>query len=208
MATIVLVGAAVIDGTGKEPLKDSVVVLSGDKIAEIGHREKVDFDPREAHILDLTGKTVVPGLIDMHVHLGAPEVSPQSGASASETLAALTAAKRARLALLGGVTTVRDCGSMHLTNIKLRNLIESDFLPGPRICACGDVVVMTGGHGYAMGVEVDSPDEVRKLCRRNLKAGAGCFKLMANGLSVSAPELTAGEMEAAVEVAHDAGNSR
>ena len=89
--------------------------------------------------------------------------------------------------------------------VTLRNLIDQGFIPGPRIAACGNVVAMTGGHGHIMGVEVDSPDEARKLARQNLKAGADCLKLMANGLSVNSPELTAEEMKAAVDVAHDAG---
>ena len=205
MNTRVLVGATLIDGTGREPLSNATVVLVDNKIAQVGRGEAVAYDREQAEVVDLTGKTVVPGLIDMHVHLGSPEGNPAEMASASETLAALTGAQRARQALLRGVTTVRDCGSLHLTNVKLRNLIASGFIPGPRICACGDVIVMTGGHGHRMGVEVDSPDEVRKLARRNLKAGAECLKLMANGLSVNSPELSAPEMRAAVEVAHDAG---
>ncbi len=205
MTTRVLVGATLIDGTGRAPVPNAAVVINHNKIAQVGERHTVSYDPQQAEVIDLTGKTIVPGLIDMHVHLGSPEVSPAERGSVTETLVALTGARRCRAALLAGVTTVRDCGSPYLTNIKLRNLVNQGFIPGPRIAACGNVVAMTGGHGHLMGVEVDGPDEARKLARQNLKAGADWLKLMANGNTVNSPELTAEEMKAAVDVAHDAG---
>lgn len=211
MATRVLIGGTLIDGTGKDPLSDVTVVISDQKIQQVGHSAEVKYDRSAAEIIDLSGKTLVPGLIDMHVHLGAPppglsvDEPVLSGSVPSETLAALAGAQNAKAALLGGVTTVRDLGSTFLVNIKLRDLIQAGFIPGPRIVACGSMISMTGGHGGNFALEVDSPDETRKAARQMIKAGADVVKLAASGLTLNSPELTAAEMRAAVEVAHDAG---
>jgi len=211
MATRVLLGGTLIDGTGKDPLPDAAVVICDHKIEQVGHSAQVKYDRSPAEIVDLAGKTLVPGLIDMHVHLSSvprglqPGKPTLIGDAPSETLVALAGAQNARAALLGGVTTVRDLGSPFLTNIKLRDLVQAGFIPGPRIVACGSMISMTGGHGGDFALEVDSPDEARKAARQMIKAGADVVKLAASGLTLNSPELTAAEMRAAVEAAHDAG---
>ena len=206
MTTQILQGATLIDGTGKPPRRDAAVLIVDREIRQVGERCTLNYDPSQTETIDLSGKTLVPGLVDMHVHLGLPAgyTPGQKHALPSETLAALTGARRAREALLAGVTTVRDLGSLFLTNIKLRELVVQGFIPGPRIVACGHLICMTGGHGSELGIEVDSPSEARKAARRTLAMGADCLKLTANGLTLDSPELTTEEMKAAVAAAHAA----
>jgi len=211
MVTRVLVGGTLIDGTGRHPVPNATVVISGHRIQRVGSGAQVKYDRSPAEVIDLSGKALVPGLIDMHVHLGLPprrrlwDRPGLSGGLPSETLVALAGAQKARDALLAGVTTVRDLGSFFLTNIKLRDLVQAGFIPGPRIVACGPMISMTGGHGGDFALQVDSPGEARKAARQMIKDGADCLKLAANGLTLDSPELTAAEMRAAVEAAHDAG---
>jgi imidazolonepropionase-like amidohydrolase len=205
MKTRVLTGGTLIDGTGKAPLPNATIVLHGAKIRDVNQASSTGYDPQQVDLIDLSGKTILPGLIDAHVHMCVLQREPDDeNDDLNETAAAVGAVYNARAALLNGVTTVRDVGSAFCTNIKIRDLIHKGHMPGPRIAACGRPLSMTGGHGEGMSLEVDSPDQARKAVRQMRKAGADFIKLMANGLSVNSPELTAAEMRAAVEAAHDA----
>jgi imidazolonepropionase-like amidohydrolase len=211
MKTKFLMGGILIDGYGGPPLADAAVVIEGERIVQVGRLAEVDFDRTDDEVLDLSGKTILPGLIDMHVHLAHVPVAQSTGQAGydglmpTETLIALTARERAMAALLGGLTSVRDLGAGYLVSLKIRDLIEAGLLAGPRICAAGPIISMTGGHAGELGVEVDSPDEARKVARQLIKNGVDCLKLAANGLGMDEPELTQAEMAAAVEVAHNAG---
>jgi imidazolonepropionase-like amidohydrolase len=200
-----LTGCTVIDGTGAAALTGASILIDGARIVQVGLSTRVSGPP-DAKVVRLDGKTVIPGIIDVHVHMCGLSVRRGDEAlAASETACTVGALENARKALLNGVTTMRDVGGPFMTNVKVRNLIEKGYAIGPRLSACGHPLAMTGGHGVGMSLEVDSPDEARKAARRMRKEGADCIKLMANGLSMEAPELSAEEMRAAVEVAHDHG---
>jgi imidazolonepropionase-like amidohydrolase len=209
--TKVLAGGTLIDGRGGPPLTDAAVVIEDHQIRQVGKLAEIDLDRSEAEVWDLPGKTVLPGLIDLHVHLAHVPVAQTTGQPGydgtipTETLVALTARERARASLLGGVTTVRDMGAPYLVSLKIRELIDAGSLVGPRVCAAGPIISMTGGHAGELGVQVDSPDEARKVARQLIKDGVDCLKLAANGLGMDEPELTVPEMAAVVEVAHNAG---
>jgi imidazolonepropionase-like amidohydrolase len=211
MGTKVLSCGTLIDGTGHGPLREALLVINGDRIQQVGAAVDLDVERFKGEFLDLSGKTVLPGFIDMHVHLAHVPMAESvgqpgyDGLMPTETLVALMAKKRAGAALLAGVTTVRDMGAAYLVNLKIRDLIESAFVPGPRVCAAGPIISMTGGHAGELGVEVDGPDEARRTARQLIKRGVDCLKLAANGLGMDEPELTESEMAAAVEVAHNAG---
>ncbi|HJX39782.1 MAG TPA: amidohydrolase family protein [Anaerolineae bacterium] len=211
MGTKVLAGGTLIDGSGSAPVSEAAVVIEGERIIWVGRLAEVDFDPSQAEVLDLSGKAVLPGLIDMHVHLAHVPAAQSTGQPGydgllpTETLIALTARERARAALLAGLTSVRDMGAAYLVSLKVRDLIEAGLLAGPRICAAGPIISMTGGHAGELGLEVDSSDEARKVARQLIKKGVDCLKLAANGLGMDEPELTEAEMTAAVEAAHNAG---
>ena len=120
-------------------------------------------------------------------------------------------ARNAYLTLLAGVTTVRDMGAQNCLNIYLRDAVNARVVPGPRICACGSLVCMTGGHGWPFGLEADGEAEVRKAVREQLKAGADVVKLMATGgvmtlgVEPGALQFTYRELRAGAEEAHKAG---
>jgi imidazolonepropionase-like amidohydrolase len=175
----VLRNARLVDGTGAGPRPGVDVVLESGKIASVGG----PHPGGEAEVIDLQGRTLMPGLIDCHVHLtfsGEPQEVERAATVPVPDLA-WTAAVAARETLDGGITTVRDVGARAGVAIRLREAIAAGRLPGPRMRAAGAIICMTGGHGWFIGREADGPDEVRRAVREQLKAGADCLKFTATG---------------------------
>ena len=171
MATVFR-GARMIDGKG-DGLEQCFVVTEGDRIVKVGKghgpgRGKGD------RVIDLDGRTLLPGMIDCHVHffLDASADPERSLQNDSDALVVLKAAKNAHLTLLSGVTAVRDLGARNRLSITLRNAVHMGIALGPRVLASGQLICMTGGHGWAFGQEVDGPDGVRRAVREQIKAGA------------------------------------
>jgi len=201
-----------IDGSGREPVENAVVVLEGDKIKAVGRAGEVDTAGAAA-IIDLTGKTLLPGLIDCHVHICMDPVADPFAALVgdSDATTAFKAARNALRTLKGGVTTIRDMGGKNHIDLDLRDAINRGIVQGPRILASGRLITMTGGHGWMIGREVDGPDEARKGAREEIKAGVDVIKIMATGgvmtpgVEPGSPQLTEEEMRAAIEEAKKAG---
>lgn len=191
-------------------LRDAWVRVEEGRIVEVSGAE-----PRTApgaERLDAPGATLLPGLIDVHVHFslgGRPDWLEE--VKEPYALACWRAAQYAHQTLLAGFTTVRTLGGRDGLDIALRDAQAAGLLKGPRISAVNQVVCMTGGHGHWMGREADGPDEVRKAVREQIKAGADCVKLMATGgvmtpgVEPGAQQLTEEELRAGVEEAHKAG---
>ena len=209
-----LTGGRLIDGTGDTPIEDAVVVIEGDLISSVG-KMCAHTVASGAEVIDVSGKTVMPGLINCHTHLcldgSLDPVAAWQQRSLTENV--LTAAKHAEATLRAGVTTVRDLGGWSGVDLELKKAINDHVVPGPRMLASGKVLCMTGGHGHFMGREVDGPDQARKGAREQLKAGADIIKVMATG-GVMTPgtdpgsaQLTYEELRAAVEEAEKAGKS-
>lgn len=186
------------------------VVCDGGRITAVGmHLAR----PVGSTVIDCTGRFVLPGLIDCHVHL-----TSNGGATELNTLRddpgpvrAWKAAENARRTLMAGFTTVRDLGAAEALNIHMANAIESGLMEGPNILAAGMGVTMTGGHGHGfIAREADGPDEVRKAVREQLRSGARAIKLFASGgvltpgVDPRSPSFTEAEMAAGVEEAHKA----
>ena len=209
MDALVLVGASLIDGTGAEPVRGRAVVVEGGRIASVVDEARA---PRGKRV-DLAGCTLLPGLINCHVHLclGAEADPVRVLLSEPAALTALKALLRARETVELGVTTVRDLGGRDYVELSVRRAIADGLFPGPRIAAAGRAVCMTGGYGNFVGREADGPDDVRKAVREQLKAGADVIKLIATGgvmtpgVEPGSPQLTRDEMRAAVEEARKAG---
>ncbi|HTY77147.1 MAG TPA: amidohydrolase family protein [Candidatus Bathyarchaeia archaeon] len=209
MEPLVLVGASLIDGTGAEPVRGRAVVVEGDRITQVVDGARA---PRGRRI-DLAGCTLLPGLINCHVHLcfgGEPD--PISAVRDEPPgLTALKVLRRAQETLETGVTTVRDLGGRDYVELAVRRAIAEGLYPGPRILGAGRPVCMTGGHGHFVGREADGPDDARKAVREQLKAGVDVIKLIATGgvmtpgVEPGSPQLTLAEMRAAVEEARKAG---
>jgi imidazolonepropionase-like amidohydrolase len=202
--------ARTFDGLSEQIIEDGVVLVEDGRIVSVGAPQK---PPPGAGVVDLGDATLLPGLIDAHVHLvwsasAEPhEVVQQEG----RALTALRCAKNAALHLRAGVTTIRDVGATDGLSIDVARAVELGVLPGPRVIAAGRAIAMTGGHGWFLGREADGAEAVRHAVRSELKAGATCIKLMASGgvyghaEEPGSPQLTVEEMHAGAEEAHKAG---
>jgi len=170
------------------------------------------LDPRDT-VIDAKGLVALPGLINAHVHFcldGSADSVPRLISEAHLTTA-YRAAAAAEATLRAGTTTVRDVGCSGAIGIYLKKAIDAGFVRGPRMLASGPCIVMTGGHNRFIGVEVDGVDEARKAARLHLKLGADLIKVVATGGVITSgvePEhvqLSAQEMKAAVDEAHNCG---
>lgn len=206
---MILRGAALIDGTGAPPLRDRAVVVTDRRIAGV----VADRSPRDGTVLDLGGLTLLPGLINCHVHLCLAGDADPSRTLADESYAAtvVNAVVRAQQTVEAGVTTVRDLGGREYAEIAVRDGVRAGRIAGPRILCAGRAVCITGGHGWRMlGRQADGPDDLRRAVREQLRAGADVIKLIATGgvmtpgVDPRAAQLTLEELRAGVDEAHRA----
>jgi len=161
-------------------------------------------------VLDGAGKTLTPGLIDGHVHLGCKGLEPFRDTS-DIAFAAARIAAQAQEIWKYGITTVCNCSTAEDVDIYVRDLIREGEIPGARIIACGKGISITGGHGWMMNHEVDDDTEALKAARLQLRKGADLVKLFATGgmgtkgSVPNAPQLAESQMKAAVEAAEQVG---
>jgi imidazolonepropionase-like amidohydrolase len=198
--------------TGDELLRDAWVRVEGDRIASITSEEP--REPHDTERIDEPNGTLIPGLIDCHVHFaisGGPDWL--SEANEPYALATLRAAQHARDTLRAGFTTVRVLGGRDGADVALRDAHAKDLIEGPRMLVANKLVCMTGGHAAWIGREADGPDDVRKAVREQLKAGADCIKFVATGgvmtpgVDPGAQQLTYAELCAGIQEAHKAGKT-
>ncbi len=226
VSSVLLRNARIIDGTGAKPREGVDVLVTDGVIVRI---DASLVAPADARVVDLGGRTLLPGFIDAHVHLSfsppntyAEGVVEQMQANLAD--AALVGARNARDTLMAGFTTVRNVGGS-LADRALRDAIAEGLVPGPRMLVANHAIGITGGHcdgtnslrpdllpdaqDYRHGV-ADGIEEVRKAVRYQIKHGADVIKVCATGgvLSqgdaVGAPQLDPGELRAAVEAANRA----
>jgi len=214
---IVLKNLNLIDANGNF-LEDESVIVDGTKIKEITKNASIN-----AETIDMKGYTVLPGLIDSHVHLSGNGEPNMEIAMLKDLLptATLKAYVNAKNDLLAGFTTIRVMGDRGFLDVALKKAIEEGMLNGPRMRVSGQAISMTGGHGdmwlapgitySGFGVIADGVDELRKAARYQLKMGADFVKLMATGGVMSegdepgSPQFNEDEMRVAIEEAHKAG---
>lgn len=214
MTTVVLHGMTLIDGRGGASIPDAFVRIEQQRVLEVGTVDQLVMSDQET-ALDLSGQTVMPGLINAHEHLTFKRYQGSFQDVATQWTDGrllLHGAASCLVSLSEGVTTVRDIGGKGLTNLLLKQAVESGSLAGPRIVANGQPIAMTGGHGWQISREVDSADEARRAARELLHAGADFIKCMASGGFVAldqdqpdSAQLTVDEMRAAFDEAHKAG---
>ncbi len=225
---IYLKAGRLFDGSGDAYLTDQTVVIEGERIKTVGPSDQVTI-PAGSRVIDLSGSTVLPGLIDAHTHLGARADRYDEINKFKDTPnhSAFAAVLHARKTLEAGFTTVRDLGSKPFLAVDLRDSINDGYLVGPRIVASGPGISMTGGHGdlnhFAPQVSVamfpserdfkiaDGVDQVRQVVRAQVKHGVDVIKVHASGGVLSrgdapgAPQFSVEELRVLVEEAHAAG---
>lgn len=219
---LVLVKAAhLFDARAGRMLDQQAVLIRGEKIEKTGPAAEITA-PSDATVIDLGNATILPGLIDCHVHLTSdPEHSGYRGLGISVPRETLTGAKNARLTLLAGFTTVRNVGSAGYSDIALRESIDAKEIPGPRVMASGPTVGSTGGHcdetylapeyGYHDPTVADGVPEVLEKTRQVIKFGSDIIKFCASGGvfskgdQPSTTQYSREEMEALVAEAHRQG---
>ncbi|WP_327586919.1 amidohydrolase family protein [Nonomuraea sp. NBC_00507] len=197
MSEFCLMGARLVDGLGGEPVVDMSIHVADGRVAGLGP------PPRGVEMIDCTGLTITPGLIDAHVHLG---LSSDIGATFHQELsvAELAADMFGNCAhtLDAGFTTVRDTGGV---DAGLARVVAAGKVPGPRILQCGPLLCQTGGHGHlgaawepsadwcrhdipglrSLSLLCDGVEEVRKNAREAFRRGADFLKLCVTGGVVS-----------------------
>jgi imidazolonepropionase-like amidohydrolase len=213
MKTLFLNGT-VIDGNGGVT-EHGTLLTNGATIEAVGSTASLKArrnDPDVA-VIDLGGRTLLPGLIDTHVHLAGGDFEPNRE-SDPVGLAALRTVPAAYRTLMAGFTTIRVAGSRDFLDVDLRDAINEGAIVGPRILASGRGLTTTGGHYYNWcAVEVDGVDAVRKEVRQHIKRGVDSIKLMLSpgiateGADVSTEQFALDEVQAAVYEAHKVGRS-
>lgn len=216
MDTFLLTNAFLIDGRGGEPLPEAYVVVSDGRIKEVGTGPK---DLPGAKNMDLRGMTLLPGLIDAHVHVGNIELSLTDTVALPPAVYVYRAGLNLETDLDMGFTTLRDAAGL---DVGFKAAIDQGLIRGPRLCLSTTPLVQSGPENpmprNSLGVypEIcDGPDEVRRAARRTLGRGADQIKIFADGEVLAQQpsdqarpgqwKFTADEMRAAVETAEAAG---
>lgn len=209
----VITADRLIDGTGAPAIDDPVLVIDGDKIVGVfAGRAPEGLVADGATTLNFPGCSIMPGLIDTHVHLNLPGDGSTLEVAVRETDGVLvaTAAYCAARALEAGITTVRDVGGARGTVFDVRRALALGHGHGARILACGQPITITGGHTWYFGGEADGADRLRLKVREMAKLGADFIKVMASGggtVNTTAwlPAYDAAELAALADEAHAMG---
>jgi len=219
-----LVGGNLVDGTGAEQIKNSTILIQGKFIEKVGGADTVKV-PKDCQVYDVKGKSVMPGLMDLHVHLSMGELDVLVPSAAlppslgqSLTLIGIKGFAHARRSLEMGFTTLRDVGDVGFLSVSLRDAVAKGVVEGPRIAASGQFLTTTGGHADALPCWVKRTDDesnvadgregVLRAVRQQIKMKTDWIKFFATG-GIMDPwdvqEFNDEELETIVNEAHDKG---
>lgn len=222
---LVFENATLLDCTGRDPQPDTRVVLENERITKISTRSGPS-GPRDSRVIDCQGRTVMPGLLDAHVHLASLDLDPGAEVRLAPAVIALRIARQIEDTLQAGFTTVRDAGGL---DWGFKDAVNRGLIRGPRLFVSGPFLSQTGGHGdnqrsrtarepfHAIPgltgetILADGADQVRWAAREALRRGADQIKVMASGGAASPTDeldhvqFSVDELKAAVEVAGAVG---
>ncbi len=191
---MVLTNARLIDGTGREVMENASIIIKGSRFDRIvkGEINLSDYE----NVINLEGRTVLPGLIDTHYHMNYPDFGNEPPLL-NEAICAYRSVPYLYKHLMGGITTIFDAGGYHNVTVMAKKAFMEGYLKGSRPIVCGERINGTGGHGvsrFDMAFEADGPDEFRKAVREQLYAGADIIKIL--------PPYSREEVNAAIEETH------
>ncbi|MBI1299822.1 amidohydrolase family protein [bacterium] len=212
-----------IDGTGAAPIHDALMLVNDERVEAVGRAADLGI-PDGVEVIDYSGMTVMPGVIDAHTHIlytGKPRANAMSRYGESIAYLSVLATANAKLSLECGVTAIRDVGSTGYIDVALRDAIAEGLVPGPRMKVAGQGVTVTGGHMDPRGLPdyvqiagrtgvANGPDQMRAAARHQLKMGADLIKINSDGrpggttkvYPLTRQEMTFEEMAAVCQVAH------
>ncbi|MBM3458267.1 MAG: amidohydrolase family protein [Armatimonadetes bacterium] len=223
-ASLLVCNARLVDGTGADPVTPAGLLVEGDRIAWVGAMAAAPAIGPETRVLDAAGRTLMPGLIEAHLHLSYRDVRelPDLDLKCPVEETTIRAVAHARLCLESGYTAAVSAGALHRVDVAMRNAIREGIIPGPRLLAAGRDICSTGGmldwNGSwlklgmeGLGIFADGVDECRKAARSVIKEGADIVKVYVTGegmiFECTAEEVTYTEEEIRVvcEEAHRRG---
>ena len=203
----------IFDSKGNVSIERGAVLIEDDEIVQIGPEKDIRIpEGAIATEFNYEGKTILPGLVDCHVHLvGIPDgrAGDETAVESDEVLT-LQAAKNARIHLYSGVTTIRDCGAKNKTTFMLKEAVKMGVTPAPRMIICGRPLAIIGGHLSYFGIQATGIDECRANVRQLMKEGADFIKITATGGSTRTsfpflPSFNVDELTAIIDETHKFG---
>jgi imidazolonepropionase-like amidohydrolase len=222
--SVVFEHATLLDCTGQDPRTESRIVVEDGRIRRIG-ASGGPAGPRDARVIDCQGGTLMPGLLDAHVHLALLDLDPAAEAALPPAVLSLRIAREIEATLEAGFTTVRDAGGL---DWGFKEAVRLGLIRGPRMFISGAFISQTGGHGdhrartdrgtfpvipglTSESILADGADEVRRAAREVLRRGADQVKVMASGGAASPSDeldhvqFSVDELAAAVDAAAAVG---
>ncbi len=219
--TLILRAPRLFDGAGRSYVDGASVWVAGDRISAVYGREEPPLPPN-VRVIDISDGTILPGLMDSHVHLmygtGARMQGPKSyhhvNEQDSDALMLMRCVRNGYLhEFRGGVTTMRDAGARNRITFDLKEGVSAELFKGfPTVHASGRSITITGGHFYFCNQEADGPEECRKAVRQMVKEGADFIKVMGAGGGTYITDnrrasYTIEELRAIVDEAHRLGKT-
>lgn len=170
-----------IDGTGQAARDNQVIIVRGERIEAVGDAAAVAI-PDGARVVDLSGHTVMPGIVDAHAHLSIrPDIrtlrGQLEGMEQHDAMQMARIVRNIRVQLMSGVTSIYVVGEVHYNDIQASQAVEEGIIPGPRIYPSGNFISTTAGHGPAEYRTTNGPWEMRTFVRQNYEMGAHHMKL-------------------------------
>lgn len=193
---VAITGARLIDGTGADPVSGVTILIQNGRFATIGPDGQVQI-PDGTQVIQAGGRTVVPGLIDVHFHMNYPTTPAGDPFVLHPALSAYRSVPVLERHVMGGITTLFDAGGYRDVTIMAKEAFRQGWITSPRPIVSGERINGTGGHGvsrFDMAVEADGADEFRRAVRQQIKAGADLIKIL--------PPYSREELQAAIEETH------